>query len=87
MDIPRPIAVVVPCYKVCGHILDVLKRIPEFVDRIYVVDDACPHHSGQLVLEQQADPRVEVIVHDHNQGVGDGLCPICRYGGIEPFAS
>lgn len=72
MDIPQPIAVVIPCYKVCDHILVLLKQIPDFIDRIYVVDDACPDQSGQFVLDHQADPRVEVIVHDHNQGVGGG---------------
>lgn len=73
MDIPQPIAVVIPCYKVCDHILTLLKQIPDFIDRIYVVDDACPDQSGQFVLDHQADPRVEVIVHDHNQGVGGAV--------------
>jgi glycosyltransferase involved in cell wall biosynthesis len=68
------VAVVIPCFKVKAHILGVLNEIGENIDRIYVVDDCCPEFSGQYVLDNQADPRVKVIFHDKNKGVGGATC-------------
>jgi glycosyltransferase involved in cell wall biosynthesis len=64
------IAVVIPCYRVKAHILGVLAGVPPIVARIYVVDDACPEHSGDLVQSACTDPRVRVLRHSGNQGVG-----------------
>lgn len=72
MNTPR-VAAIVPAFKVRAQVLDVLARMPPAVQRIYVVDDACPQHSGMLVREQCADPRVRVIVHESNQGVGGAM--------------
>ena len=67
------IAVVIPSYKVKRHVLGVIQRIGPEVSRIYLVDDCCPEGSGQLVLDQSLDPRIEVIFHEHNQGVGGAV--------------
>ncbi len=67
---PASVAVVIPCYRVKSHILDVLSRIGAEVNRVFVVDDACPDGSGWLVQEQCRDPRVIVLHHSVNQGVG-----------------
>lgn len=67
---PRSVAVVVPCYRETARILDVLARIGPEVARIVVVDDACPDGTGRWVRERSQDPRVEVLLHDTNQGVG-----------------
>ena len=67
---PVIVAVVIPCFRVKNHILIVLSRIGTEVDRVFVIDDACPEGSGQLVQEQCSDPRVTVIRHEVNQGVG-----------------
>lgn len=64
------IAVVIPCFKVEKKILDVLKQIGPEVQKIYVVDDKCPQRSGHFVNTQTSDPRVQVIYHKENQGVG-----------------
>ena len=66
---PR-VAVVIPCYREVDHIGAVISGIGEGVARIIVVDDACPDHTGDHVRAQCADPRVEVIVHERNTGVG-----------------
>jgi len=66
----RRVAIVIPCYRVAGQILDVLRRIGPEVAAIYVVDDACPEGSGRLVEQQSSDPRVRVIRHPENLGVG-----------------
>lgn len=67
---PASVAVVIPCYRVTGHILDVLSRIGPEVSRVFVVDDACPEGSGDLVQAQCRDPRVSVLRHAFNRGVG-----------------
>ena len=67
---PLSIAAVVPCYRETARVLDVLARIGPEVARIFVVDDACPDGTGQWVREHNRDPRVEVLFHDANRGVG-----------------
>jgi dolichol-phosphate mannosyltransferase len=67
------IAVVIPAYKVSAHILDVLKGIGPEVTKIFVVDDACPENSGQLVQKESKDKRVSVIFNEVNQGVGGAV--------------
>ena len=67
---PLKIAVVIPSYRVTRHILGVLKQVPADVDRVYVVDDGCPDHSGDFVEQHCTDPRVCVIRNPVNQGVG-----------------
>lgn len=67
------IAVVIPCFRVRAHILGVIDAVPESVDRIYVIDDACPEKSGQLVLSECADPRVRVHFNTQNLGVGGAV--------------
>jgi len=67
------VAVVIPCFRVTPHILSVISQIGPDVWRIYVVDDACPDKSGQHVLQESTDPRVHVIAHTENQGVGGAV--------------
>jgi len=64
------IAVVIPCFRVKKHILDVIAGIGLEVWRIYVVDDKCPDESGNYVEANCKDKRVVVLRHDSNQGVG-----------------
>lgn len=67
------IAVVIPAYKVTGQILSVLKAMPSYVWRIYVVDDACPESSGKFVEANCKDPRVRVVYNAKNLGVGGAV--------------
>jgi glycosyltransferase involved in cell wall biosynthesis len=68
---PDPkIAVVVPCYRARGQVLDVLARVGPECAAVYVVDDACPEKSGEHVRAQCKDPRVRVLFHERNLGVG-----------------
>lgn len=80
MTSTEPIAVVIPCYKVSAHILEVLARIGPEVSRIYVVDDCCPEHTGDLVSQRCTDPRVKVIRHKQNGGVGAAVMTGYRAG-------
>jgi glycosyltransferase involved in cell wall biosynthesis len=71
---PAPtVAVIIPSYKVTRHILGVLAAIGPEVSRIYVVDDQCPDNSGDFVAAHNTDPRVRVLRHVENQGVGGAV--------------
>ena len=67
------VAVVIPCFCVKDHILDVLTRLGPEVTQVYVVDDACPQNSGDFVSERCQDPRVKVLRHTVNRGVGGAV--------------
>lgn len=67
------VAVVIPCYGVAEQVLDVLAAIPERVDRIFCVDDACPQQSGDVIERDCRDPRVKVLRHSANRGVGGAM--------------
>ena len=67
------IAVVIPCYRVTDHILEVIAGIGPEVSEIYVVDDACPDGSGKFVQDQSKDMRLSFIFHEENQGVGGAV--------------
>lgn len=69
----QTLAVVIPSYRVKAHILDVIARIGPEVAMIFVVDDACPDGSGAYVGEQCRDPRVRVLRHEVNRGVGGAM--------------
>lgn len=69
---PR-VAVVVPCFRVRGRVLQVIGGIGLEVERIYAVDDFCPEQSGDLIEQQCTDPRVRVLRHAENQGVGGAM--------------
>lgn len=70
---PSGIAVVIPCYRTKSAVLDVIARIGPEVARIYCVDDACPEGSGRYIEENCRDPRVAVLYHDKNRGVGGAM--------------
>jgi dolichol-phosphate mannosyltransferase len=69
---PR-IAVVVPCFRVSAHIGDVLARIGPEVGAVFVVDDVCPERTGDRVERECRDPRVTVLRHEANRGVGGAM--------------
>jgi glycosyltransferase involved in cell wall biosynthesis len=50
-----------------------LSEIGPEVTNIFVVDDACPENSAELVKNKNKDSRVTVITHKENQGVGGAV--------------
>ncbi len=67
------VAVVIPSYRVRRHLPDLIAQIPAQVHTIHVVDDACPEHSGQYVLDHCRDPRLRVHFNPRNLGVGGAV--------------
>jgi glycosyltransferase involved in cell wall biosynthesis len=68
----KTVAVVVPAYNEERLIVETLAGIPVFVDRVLVVDDRSKDETAQRARET-GDPRVEVIVHGENGGVGAAI--------------
>ena len=66
------VAVVIPAYRAEQLILKVLAGIPSFVSFVVVVDDCSPDHTAELV-RGCADPRVFLVSHETNQGVGGAV--------------
>jgi len=67
------LAIIIPAYNVAPFILDLLDKIDDSIARVFVVDDCCPQNSGKLVLEKNSDPRVKVVFHEKNKGVGGAV--------------
>jgi dolichol-phosphate mannosyltransferase len=66
-------AVVIPCYRVTHHVLDVIDKIGTEVSVIFAVDDGCPDGSGDFIAKNCLDDRVVVLRNPQNLGVGGAV--------------
>ena len=65
----KTVAVVVPAHDEEDLVATTIAGIPDFVDRVYVVDDASNDATADRA-RAVGDGRVEVIPHERNEGVG-----------------
>jgi len=69
------VAVVIPAYRAESTLRDVLVAIPATVETVVVVCDGVADRSADVAGEvARYDPRVLVIVHPVNRGVGAAMC-------------
>jgi glycosyltransferase involved in cell wall biosynthesis len=68
----KSVGVIVPAYDEARLIAATIDGIPEFVDRIYVVDDASGDGTGEAA-RAAGDGRVVVVRHERNSGVGAAI--------------
>jgi glycosyltransferase involved in cell wall biosynthesis len=68
----KRVAVVVPAFDEEVLVATTIRGVPDFVDRIYVVDDASRDGTAQAA-RAAGDGRVEVLAHERNQGVGAAI--------------
>ncbi len=66
------ITTVVPAYNEARHVAQVIETMPEFVDRVIVVDDCSRDNTLEAALAT-ADPRLTAIKTPENQGVGGAM--------------
>lgn len=67
----RKIGVTVPAYNEEAFVATVVRNMPAYVDRIYVVNDASTDGTSRIVSEMcQDDDRLVLIEHGINRGVG-----------------
>lgn len=70
----KQIAVVVPCYNEESQIEQVIATIPDYIDAIVVIDDVSRDNTIKVIERaQQGNPKVVLIKHDKNQGVGGAI--------------
>ncbi len=70
----KQIAVVVPCYNEESQIEQVIATIPDYIDAIVVIDDVSRDNTVKVIERaQQGNPKVVLIKHDKNQGVGGAI--------------
>ena len=65
--------VVIPCFKVNKKIIKVLKKIPNFVDYVVVVDDKCPENTGKLAKNYKKIKNLIIHFNKKNLGVGGSV--------------
>jgi glycosyltransferase involved in cell wall biosynthesis len=68
----KTVAVVVPAHDEEGLIEATLQGLPGFVDRVFVIDDGSSDATGERA-RAFGDPRVEVVQHERNLGVGAAI--------------
>ncbi|HPB40676.1 MAG TPA: glycosyltransferase family 2 protein [Flexilinea sp.] len=70
----KSICVVVPAHNESKQIGQVIETMPEFVDRIVIVDDASKDQTVRVVEQyQQKNKKIVLLKHLTNQGVGGAL--------------
>jgi len=67
----KTVSVVVPAHNEEALVASTVSGIPAFVDRIFVVDDGSTDRTADRAAG--ADPRVEVVSHARNEGVGAAI--------------
>jgi glycosyltransferase involved in cell wall biosynthesis len=68
----KSLAVVVPAYDEEQLVATTIRGIPDFVDRIVVVDDASRDGTADAA-RAAGDSRVDVVTHERNAGVGAAI--------------
>jgi len=66
------IGVVIPAYNEELLIADTIKSVPEFVSKIYVINDGSTDRTTEII-DSFSDPRIHHIHHEINQGVGAAI--------------
>ena len=59
-----------PCFKSSNIAPKVVKDCLKYVDKVICIDDCCPENTGKIIEEEFFDPRVVVLFHSRNKGVG-----------------
>jgi len=70
----RRIAVVIPAYNEELLIDETLAYIPNYVDKIYVIDDASTDETLEILkMRAKTNPKLSIIGHEFNKGVGAAI--------------
>lgn len=66
------VAVIVPCFNESRLVGRALARLPVWVDNVIAVDDASVDSTSEAILSVR-DPRITLVRHTTNQGVGAAI--------------
>ncbi|NHJ25031.1 MAG: glycosyltransferase family 2 protein [Candidatus Lokiarchaeota archaeon] len=68
----RKIATIIPAFNEEKLVNDTLQGIPEYIDKIIIVDDGSTDRTPHIV-KMVKDPRVKLVRHQKNKGVGGAI--------------
>ena len=66
------VAVVIPAYNEARLLPITLGKMPHYVDQVFVIDDGSTDGTA-AVASSISDPRISVIMHHQNMGVGRAI--------------
>lgn len=70
----KTVNVVVPAFNEEAFIELVINNVPDFVDKIYVVNDASTDHTYQVASNTvKHNGKLKIITHEENKGVGAAI--------------
>ena len=70
----KKISIVIPVYNVGESIINLINKIPKFVDQIYVIDDKCPLNTGKILEQSNSfNQKIKIIYNNKNLGVGGAV--------------
>jgi glycosyltransferase involved in cell wall biosynthesis len=82
----KTVSVVIPAFNEELHLERVVKSIPEYVDRILIVDDASIDNTNAVAKQLCRDnDKVELVRHTSNQGCGAALATGFRWARDNDF--
>ena len=67
-------AVIIPCYRLPPTLQDIIAKVPDYIDIIIIIDDACPDNSVKIQLPNKNEN--DKVIYKRsltNQGVGDAF--------------
>lgn len=68
------LAVLIPCFNVSNHIKAVIEELPAEIALIIAVDDCSTDNTLDILRKiQEQEPRLSVVEHRSNQGVGGAM--------------
>ncbi len=68
----KTIGVVIPAYNEELLIADTIRTMPDFIDKIYVVNDGSTDRTAEIIQSFNQD-RIDFTNHSINQGVGAAI--------------
>lgn len=74
MYLDKSLSVVIPCYNEEKQITKVIETIPDFIDKIVIIDDKSKDNTLEILKKLQKDnDKIILIEHTKNQGVGGSI--------------
>lgn len=64
------LAAIIPCYRCRAQAVEVVTAALDNFHHVFVVDDCCPEHTGELIEASFSGRAVTVLRNPDNQGVG-----------------
>ena len=70
----KTISVVVPCYNEETQIETVVDGLPDYIDKVVIVDDKSTDNTANIIKELESkNKNITIILHDQNKGVGAAI--------------